>query len=42
VQKFAKPVKQSLWHFAEEKRKAIGEEITWLLIAGIMEVFYPD
>jgi hypothetical protein len=39
----AKPVKQPLWCFAEEKRKAIGEEIAWLLAAGfIMEVFYPD
>jgi hypothetical protein len=39
----AKPVKQPLRRFAEEKRKAIGEEISWLLAAGfIMEVFYPD
>jgi hypothetical protein len=39
----AKPVKQPLWCFAEEKRKAIGEEIAWLLAAGfIMEVYYPD
>jgi hypothetical protein len=39
----AKPVKEPLRHFAEEKRKAIGEEIAWLLAAGfIMEVFYPD
>jgi hypothetical protein len=39
----AKPVKQLLWCFAEKKRKAIGEEIAWLLTAGfIMEVFYPD
>jgi hypothetical protein len=39
----AKPVKQPLRHFAEEKRKAIGEEIARLLAAGfIMEVFYPD
>jgi hypothetical protein len=39
----AKPVRQPLWHFAEEKRKAIGEEIARLLAAGfIMEVFYPD
>jgi hypothetical protein len=38
-----KPVKQSLRHFAEEKRKAIGEEIARLLAAGfIMEVFYLD
>jgi hypothetical protein len=29
--------------FAEEKRKAIGEEIAQLLAVGfIMEVFYPD
>jgi hypothetical protein len=39
----AKPVKQPLWCFAEEKRKAIGEEIARLLAASfIMEVFYPD
>jgi hypothetical protein len=39
----AKPVKQPLRLFAKEKRKAIGEEITRLLVAGfIMEVFYPD
>jgi hypothetical protein len=39
----AKPVKQPLLHFAEEKRKAIGEEIARLLAGGfIMEVFYPD
>jgi hypothetical protein len=39
----AKPVKQPLQHFAEEKRKAIGEEVAQLLAAGfIMEVFYPD
>jgi hypothetical protein len=39
----AKPVKQPLQRFAEEKKKAIGEEIARLLAAGfIMEVFYPD
>jgi hypothetical protein len=39
----AKPVKQPLRRFAEEKRKAIGKEIAWLLTTGfIMEVFYPD
>jgi hypothetical protein len=39
----AKPVKQPLRCFAEEKMNAIGEEITRLLIAGfLMEVFYPD
>jgi hypothetical protein len=38
-----KPVKQPLQHFAEEKRKAVGEEIARLLAAGfIMEMFYPD
>jgi hypothetical protein len=43
VRPYAKPVKQPLRHFAEEKRKAIGEEIARLLAAGfIMEVFYPD
>jgi hypothetical protein len=30
----AKPVKQPLRRFAEEKRKAIGEEISRLLTAG--------
>jgi hypothetical protein len=39
----AKLVKQPLWCFAEEKRKAIGEEIAQLLAVGfIMEAFYPD
>jgi hypothetical protein len=39
----AKPINQPLRRFAEEKRKAIGEEIARLLAAGfIMEVFYPD
>jgi hypothetical protein len=39
----AKPVKQPLRHFAEEKRKAIGEEIARILaVSFIMEVFYPD
>jgi putative transposase len=39
----AKLVKQPLWCFAEEKMKAIGEQIAQLLTAGfIMEVFYPD
>jgi hypothetical protein len=39
----AKPVKQPLRCFVEEKRKAIGEEIARLLAASfIMEVFYPD
>jgi hypothetical protein len=34
VQPYAKPVKQPLRCFAEEKRKAIGEEIARLLAAG--------
>jgi hypothetical protein len=39
----AKPIKQPLWCFAEEKGKAIGKEIAWLLAAGfIMEMFYLD
>jgi hypothetical protein len=39
----AKPINQPLRCFAEEKRKAIGEEIARLLAAGlIMEVFYLD
>jgi hypothetical protein len=32
----AKPVKQPLRCFAEEKRKAIGEEIARLLAAGFI------
>jgi hypothetical protein len=37
----AKPVKQPLRCFVEEKRKAIGEAITSLLAADfIMEVYY--
>jgi hypothetical protein len=43
VRQDAKPVKQPLRCFAEEKRKDIGEEIAQLLGVGfIMEVFYPD
>ena len=39
----AKPVKQSLRCFAEDRRRAIGEEITRLLAAGfIKEVLHPD
>jgi hypothetical protein len=38
----AKPVKQRLCHFDDERRKAIGEEIAKLLVAGfIKEVFHP-
>ena len=39
----AKPVRQSLCRFAEDKIRAIGEEIARLLAACfIMEVFHPD
>jgi hypothetical protein len=39
----ARPVKQSLRRFDDEKRKAIGEEIHKLLAAGfIKEVFHPE
>jgi hypothetical protein len=38
-----KPVKQPLRRFAEDRRKAIGEEIARLLAAGfIMEVLHPE
>ena len=39
----SKPVKQRLRRFDEEKRKAIGEEIAKLLVAGfIKEVYHPE
>ena len=38
-----KTVKQFLRWFNEERRKAIGEEVAWLLVAGfIIEVFRPE
>ena len=38
-----KPVKQTLRRFADDRRQAIGEEITRLLAAGfIKEVFHSD
>jgi hypothetical protein len=38
----SKPVKQRLRRFDEEKRRAIGEEVHKLLVAGfIKEVFHP-
>ena len=38
-----KPVKQFLCRFNEERRKAIGEEVARLLVAGfIIEVFHPE
>ena len=37
-----KPVGQFLWRFNEERRKAIGKEVAWLLAVGfIIEVFHP-
>ena len=39
----SKLVKQRLRHFDEEKRRAIGEEITKLLAARfIKEVYHPE
>jgi hypothetical protein len=39
----ARPVKQPLCRFDEEKRRAIGEEIHKLMVAGfIKEVFHPE
>ena len=39
----SKPVKQRLHRFNEEKRRAIGEEIVKLLVAGfIKEVYHPE
>jgi hypothetical protein len=39
----ARPVKQPLRRFDEEKRRAIGEEIHKLMAAGfIKEVFHPE
>ena len=38
-----KPVKQFLRSCNEERHKAIGEEVAWLLAAGfIVEVFHPE
>jgi hypothetical protein len=39
----ARPVKQHLRRFDEEKRRAIGEEVHKLMTAGfIKEVFHPE
>ena len=39
----SKPVKQRLHRFDEEKRRAIGEEIAKLLVAGfIREVYHTE
>jgi hypothetical protein len=43
VRSDAKPVKQSLPRFADDRRKAIWEEVARLLAANfIMEVLHPD
>ena len=43
VRKDAKPIRQPLRRFSEEKRKTIGEEVAKVLAAGfIMEVFHPE
>ena len=41
--KDAKPIRQPLRRFSEEKRRTIGEEAAKLSAAGfIMEVFHPE
>jgi len=43
VRKDAKPVRQPLRRFAEDRRKIIGEEVTKLLVAGfIVEVTHTE
>ncbi|KAK1608713.1 hypothetical protein QYE76_032386 [Lolium multiflorum] len=43
VRKNAKPVRQPLLRFAEDRRKIIGEEVTKLLVAGfIVEVTHTE
>jgi hypothetical protein len=38
-----KPVKQTLWWFADDRRKAIWEELARILAACfIMQVLHPD
>jgi hypothetical protein len=42
IQAGARPVKQHLRRFDEEKRRAIGEEVNKLMAVGfIKEVFHP-
>ena len=39
----AKPIKQSLWRFGDEKHKAIAKELARLELAGfIIEVIYAE
>ncbi|KAK1694953.1 hypothetical protein QYE76_011650 [Lolium multiflorum] len=43
VRKYAKPVRQPLRQFAEDRRKIIGEDVTKLLVAGfIVEVTHTE
>ena len=43
LDKKAKPVKQRLRHFAQDRKEAIRVEVTQLLAAGfIREVAHPD
>ncbi|KAK1618831.1 hypothetical protein QYE76_024348 [Lolium multiflorum] len=43
IRKDAKPVRQPLRRFAEDRRKIIGEEVTKLLVAGfIVEVLHTE
>ena len=43
IKQGSKPVKQRLRRFDKGKRRAIGEEITKLLVAGFMkEVYHPE
>ena len=43
VRKDAKPVRQPLRRFAEDRRKIIGEEVTKLLVSGfIVEVLHTE
>jgi hypothetical protein len=43
IQAGARPVKQPLRRFDEEKRRAIGEDVYKLMAAGfINEVFHPE
>ena len=39
----AKPIKQKLRRFTQDKKEAIRVEITWLLATGfIKEVYHPE
>ena len=43
VSSTAKPIKQKLRRFTQDKKEAIRAEMTWLLAAGfIKEVYHPE